>query len=144
MPCFTPSSSYRRSSAPLSWLCTDSCFLFVLWSALWKGSLSSGCAVVQASLGVYAEFDLQSGCKIGSTEASGTALNMSYSPEGSQLLVLTAERSVLAFALPGWKRRVLVPPSSRYNMQRAHMAVLPVGTASTSKGNDKTACRKIF
>ncbi|EIE25272.1 hypothetical protein COCSUDRAFT_65173 [Coccomyxa subellipsoidea C-169] len=79
----------------------------------------------EASLGVYAEFDLQSGCKLGSTEASGTSLVMSYSPEGSQLLVLTAERSIVAFSLPGWKRRVLVPPSSRYNMQKAHMAVLP-------------------
>ncbi len=82
---------------------------------------------------MYAEFDLQSGCKLGSTEASGTSLVMSYSPEGSQLLVLTAERSIVAFSLPGWKRRVLVPPSSRYNMQKAHMAVLPVGTAPMQK-----------
>lgn len=85
------------------------------------------CCCGQASLGVYSEFDLQSGCKLGSTEAAGTALTMCYSPEGSQLLVLTAERSVLAFTLPAWKRQVLVPPSSRYNMQKAHMALLPVG-----------------
>lgn len=66
---------------------------------------------------------------MGSTEASGTALKMMYNTEGSQLLVLTAERSIVAFALPGWKRRVLVLPSSRYNMQNAHMALVPVGVA---------------
>ena len=130
MPCFTPSASCRCSGAPLPCLCTDLCFICSHWMVCpsERVPLIKVCSRVQASLGVYAELDLQSGCKIGSTEASGTALNMSYSPEGSQLLVLTAERSVLAFALPGWKRRVLVPASSRYNMQRAHMAILPVGS----------------
>ena len=32
----------------------------------------------------------------------------------------------MAFSLPTWKRRVLLPASSRYNLQDAHMAVAGV------------------
>ena len=45
---------------------------------------------LQAALGLYAEFDIYSGCKLGSTEAAGTALTMVYSADGTQLYVLTA------------------------------------------------------
>ena len=47
----------------------------------------------QAALGLYAEFDMYSGCKLGSTEAAGNALNMVYSSDGSQLYILTAVRT---------------------------------------------------
>ena len=47
-------------------------------------------APLQAALGLYAEFDIYSGCKLGSTEAAGTALTMVYSSDGTQLYVLTA------------------------------------------------------
>ena len=32
----------------------------------------------------------------------------------------------MAFSLPAWKRRVLLPASSRYNFSDAHMAVVGV------------------
>ena len=48
---------------------------------------------MQAALGLYAEFDMYSGCKLGSAEAAGNALNMVYSSDGSQLYVLTAVRT---------------------------------------------------
>ena len=50
--------------------------------------------ISQAALGLYAEFDMYSGCKLGSTEAAGNALNMVYSSDGSQLFVLTAVRTL--------------------------------------------------
>lgn len=32
----------------------------------------------------------------------------------------------MAFSLPAWKRRVLLPGNSRYNLQGAHMAITGV------------------
>lgn len=122
---------------------------------------------MQAALGLYAEFDIYSGCKLGSTEAAGTALIMVYSSDGTQLYVLTAvsitqircrsmlgfldfesrvltamanslthadtaachclqDRSLFTLSLPLWKRKVLLPPHKRYNMQKAHLALLGV------------------
>jgi hypothetical protein len=52
-------------------------------------------AFLQASLGLYAEFDIYSGCKLGSAEVSGTALSMVYSSDGTQIFVLTAVSSYL-------------------------------------------------
>ena len=49
---------------------------------------------MQAALGLYAEFDMYSGCKLGSAEAAGNALNMVYSSDGRQLYVLTAVRTL--------------------------------------------------
>ena len=119
-------------------------------------------APLQAALGLYAEFDLYSGCKLSSTEATGTALTMVYSMDGTQLYVLTAvsttrltrlfcvhlslcglqripfhersvsschfvqDRSLFTLSLPSWKKKVLLPPHKRYNMQKAHLALLGV------------------
>ena len=119
---------------------------------------------LQAALGLYAEFDMYSGCKLGSDEAAGNALNMVYSSDGSQLYVLTAvrtwalcthytwcsmqnqpanasnapacmlsdcqisvqDRGLFTLSLPSWKRKVLLPPHKRYNMQKAHLVLLGV------------------
>ena len=32
----------------------------------------------------------------------------------------------MAFSLPAWKRRVLLPGNSRYNLQGAHLAITGV------------------
>ncbi|CAK0749293.1 hypothetical protein CVIRNUC_001899 [Coccomyxa viridis] len=80
-----------------------------------------------AALGLYAEFDMYSGCKLGSAEAAGNALNMVYSSDGSQLYVLTADRGLFTLSLPSWKRKVLLPPHKRYNMQKAHLVLLGEG-----------------
>ena len=125
---------------------------------------------MQAALGLYAEFDMYSGCKLGSAEAAGNALNMVYSSDGSQLCVLTAvgtwalcndcewcfsasacestlsccqvlvqDRGLFTLSLPSLKRKVLLPPHKRYNMQKAHLVLLGVRLASSARQALRTA-----
>ena len=41
---------------------------------------------------MYAEYDLLSGCKLGSTESPGGTAALCYSPDASQLYALTVVR----------------------------------------------------
>ncbi len=66
---------------------------------------------MQAALGLYAEFDIYSGCKLGSTEAAGTALTMVYSSDGSQLYVLTAVSAM---------QICTTQPGAAWNAPKAH------------------------
>ena len=58
-----------------------------------KAASDEPVAFLQAALGIYANFDIYSGCKLGSAEVAGTALSMVYSSDGTQLYVLTAVSS---------------------------------------------------
>lgn len=48
------------------------------------------------------------------------------------------ERSVFAFALPTWKRVLLLPASNRYNMLTAHMAIIQASNYPQS--HPKASC----
>lgn len=139
-------------------------------------------ALLQAALGIYAEFDIYSGCKLSSTEAAGTTLTMVYSADGTQLYVLTAvstirltrklffcmhvslcrlqripfreryvsscpcvqDRSLFTLSLPSWKKKVLLPPHKRYNMQKAHLALLGVRCSTSQMGPRRLLTRIVL
>ena len=44
------------------------------------------------------------------------------------------DQSLLTLALPSWKKKVLLPPHKRYNMQKAHLAVLGVRSEASKMG----------
>ncbi|CAL5222539.1 g4916 [Coccomyxa viridis] len=72
---------------------------------------------------------------------------MVYSSDGTQLYVLTADRSLFTISLPSWKRKVLLPPHKRYNMQMAHLALLGEGSKATvvfcQQGSTTVRCLQV-
>ena len=46
----------------------------------------------QAALGVVAEYDLLSGCKLGGGESGGATVALAYAPEASALIAVSAVR----------------------------------------------------
>ena len=46
------------------------------------------CCCLQSVSGIVAEFDLISGCKLGSTEAGGTPISIAYTSDASLLIAV--------------------------------------------------------
>ncbi|KAL3157200.1 hypothetical protein ABBQ38_001439 [Trebouxia sp. C0009 RCD-2024] len=78
--------------------------------------------------GLVAEYDLVSGCKLGSTEAGGTPISLAYTSDASLLVAVLQERGVIAWSPQIWKRKVLLDSSTKSSEKpwyNAHLAVTP-------------------
>ena len=51
---------------------------------------------MQAALGVVAEYDLLSGCKLGGGESGGATVALAYTPDASALIAISAVRPRIA------------------------------------------------
>lgn len=52
------------------------------------------CVCTQSVSGLVAEYDLVSGCKLGSTEATGTPISLAYTSDASLLVAVLQVRPV--------------------------------------------------
>ncbi|KAK9810383.1 hypothetical protein WJX72_009786 [[Myrmecia] bisecta] len=110
--------------------------MFGLDSSQLTGGMSARCVcfhprqptVALAAGGMVAEYDLHSGCKLGSTDAFGVPVSLAYTSDGSNLIALLKERGVVAWNTLLWKRKVLLPSTAKQAdkpLSSAHMAVFP-------------------
>ena len=106
---------------------------------------------MQAALGLYAEFDIYSGCKLGSTEAAGTALTMVYSSDGTQIYVLTAVSAMqictndLVVALKALKAYIHCIMAFSYDVKVEAAVVFRTGASSQylyPHGRGKSCCHR--
>ncbi len=66
-----------------------------------------GGRATQAALGVVAEYDLLSGCKLGGGEAAGAVVAMAYTADASALITLSTARARPCMICMAWQGRDL-------------------------------------
>ena len=57
----------------------------------------------------------------------------------SDFQISVQDRGLFTLSLPSWKRKVLLPPHKRYNMQKAHLVLLGVRLDSSARQILRTA-----
>lgn len=67
-----------------------------------------------ATSSAVVEYDAISGCRQNFVDSTGTPVKLRYTPDGSQIILLTKERNINSWSTSSWKRRSLLIAEARY------------------------------